>query len=371
MGYWTISIDLGMSLLFLLGTFKYNSCFPPNFTGLLFGPLIGSFAALVSADFVAWLSAIIFGVLLCFMLLFLDETAYDRNNVKESEDEDKSSIEDSNTPLPWLNFWKTNTHGLQHTPMLETTLHVLKLLTYPTVAIPVIVFSWTWYLVSCAKTIRFREPPAHHRLRFKQWIMCVITMLPAAYPTWQPQIQGLLVIGMIIGTITAEVTCSGALSDALVDCLSGGIASQRKPEMRLWLLIPAILATSLGLTLFALSTQRGWHWAVTQVGSGFVAFGIQAGNTVVSTYVVDCYPQHVMSIIAFYSVHLNLSAFASPFWIVPQVSDPRWGWGWAFGSEAIIVVVFGALFIPGMLIWGDKLRLWRGPLVWQKTSSHS
>lgn len=189
-------------------------------------------------------------------------------------------------------------------------------------------------------------------------------MLPAAYPTWQPQIQGLLVVGMIIGTITAEITCSGALSDALVNRLSGGIPSHRKPEMRLWLLIPAILATSLGLTLFALSTQRGWHWVVTQVGAGFVAFGIQAGNTVVSTYVVDCYPQHVMSIIAFYSVHLNLSAFASPFWIVPQVSDAKWGWGWAFGSEAIIVVVFGVLVIPGMLIWGNKLRLWRGPLVW-------
>lgn len=199
--------------------------------------------------------------------------------------------------------------------------------------------------------------------------MCVITMLPAAYPTWQPQIQGLLVIGMIIGTIVAEITCSGALSDFLVTRFSHGIPARRQPEMRLWLLIPALFTTALGLTLFALSTQRSWHWALTQLGAGFVAFGIQVGNTVVSTYVVDCYPQHVMSIIAFYSVHLNLSAFASPFWIVPQVSDRRWGWGWAFGSEAIIVVVFGALFVPGMLIWGTRLRAWRGPLVWQKTAS--
>lgn len=196
--------------------------------------------------------------------------------------------------------------------------------------------------------------------------MCVITMLPAAYPTWQPQIQGLLVTGMIIGTVLAEVTCSGALSDALVRRLSRGITTQRQPEMRLWLLIPAVFTTALGLMLFALSTQRGWHWAVTQVGAGLVAFGMQAGNTVVSTYIVDCYPQQVMSIIAFYSLHLNLAAFASPFWIVPQVNNS--GWGWAFGSEAIVVVVFAVVFVPGMLIWGRTLRTWRGPLILQRTS---
>lgn len=118
--------------------------------GLLCGPLIGSFAALVSADFVAWLSAIIFGVLLCLMLLFLDETAFNRDPITLRSDDNSSSSagDDRNPPLPWLNVWKTNTHGLQRTSMLETTLHVLRLLTYPNVAVPVIVYSWTWYLVS-------------------------------------------------------------------------------------------------------------------------------------------------------------------------------------------------------------------------------
>ena len=43
-----------------------------------------------------------------------------------------------------------------------------------------------------------------------------------------------------------------------------------------------------------------------------VAMGLQMGNTVISTYIVDCYPLQSMSIITFYSVILDLSAFINP-----------------------------------------------------------
>ena len=38
-----------------------------------------------------------------------------------------------------------------------------------------------------------------------------------------------------------------------------------------------------------------------------VSAGIQTGNTTVATYVVDCYPQHALNVITFYSVLMNLS----------------------------------------------------------------
>lgn len=43
-----------------------------------------------------------------------------------------------------------------------------------------------------------------------------------------------------------------------------------------------------------------------------VAAGIQMGNTVITSYIVDSYPLQSMSVITFYSVFLNLSAFANP-----------------------------------------------------------
>jgi MFS family permease len=190
--------------------------------------------------------------------------------------------------------------------------------------------------------------------------MCVITMLPSAYPTWKPQIQGLLMLGMIIGTILAELTCSGTLSDYLVYRLSRGITANRIPEMRLWLFIPAAALSALGLIIFGVAERFAWHWAIALFGSGLFAYGVQAGNTTVAAYTVDCYPDEVMSIVAFYSVHLNLSAFASPFWIVPMVN--KMGWAWAFGTQAIITFAVAAVFIPSLLIWGKGLRGRRGPL---------
>jgi hypothetical protein len=162
-GYWTVSIDTGekCSVMEERTTNWFDSS-----VGLLFGGLIGSFAALVSPDFVQWLSVIIFGILLFLMLLFLEETAFDRSlpgewtsavDAKTSGSDLESVLKLEPTPpssrsvnpsLPWLNFYRTNTHGLKQTSMLETTLHVAKLSTYPNVAIPVIAYSWTWYLVS-------------------------------------------------------------------------------------------------------------------------------------------------------------------------------------------------------------------------------
>jgi hypothetical protein len=43
-----------------------------------------------------------------------------------------------------------------------------------------------------------------------------------------------------------------------------------------------------------------------------VAMGLQMGNTVIPSYIVDCYPLQSMSVITFYSVFLDLSALINP-----------------------------------------------------------
>ncbi len=40
--------------------------------------------------------------------------------------------------------------------------------------------------------------------------------------------------------------------------------------------------------------------------------GLQMGNTVIPSYIVDCYPLQSMSVITFYSVLLDLSALINP-----------------------------------------------------------
>jgi len=61
-----------------------------------------------------------------------------------------------------------------------------------------------------------------------------------------------------------------------------------------------------------------------------------------------------MDVTAFYSFHLNLSAFASPFFIVPWVELN--GWALTFGLQAVIVVASTLIVVPFLQIYGKKSR---------------
>ncbi|KAG8898196.1 hypothetical protein FRB99_007606 [Tulasnella sp. 403] len=324
-GYWTLAID----------------------TGLLFGPLIGGFAALVSTEFVAWLTAILFGTLLVSMVVLLPETAFPRHKVLEEEEALRNTHPNSSfstpnesifRPTPFLNFRPIT--GLRSSRPWDTALRFVRMFAYPNIVVSIMFYCWSWYW----------------------FILCVITMLPAAYPNYKPHIQGLLFLGLIIGTVVAEIFFSGSLSDRMVDRLSKSGRRPRTPEMRLWLFWPAAMLTAIGLVLFGLTIQYNWHWAIGQVATGIFAFGVQVGNTITTTYAVDCHPEHVMDVIVFYSFHLNLSAFASPFFIVPWVSLA--GWAWSFGAQGLIVAVCAIVAVGFLQTYGQRVRERCGPLPW-------
>lgn len=156
-------------------------------------------------------------------------------------------------------------------------------------------------------------------------------MEPAAYENYSLQIQGLLFIGLLVGVVAAEVLFSGRLSDRIMAILTRRNNNQRVPEMRLWLGYPATIISAVGLLLWGLSVDNHWHWMAGQVAfflcksfnyavvMSFLwlilltvttkdAFGLQTGNTVVSSYLVDSYPEHANEVITFYAVILNVSA---------------------------------------------------------------
>ncbi|CAE6522640.1 unnamed protein product [Rhizoctonia solani] len=321
-GYWCLSIDIG----------------------LLFGPLIGGFAALASWNFPNWLTVIIFGVLLLIMLIFLPETAgYPIQPPQYSaQPPPVSSLPTAPTKaLPWLNFRTL----LTRPKPWDSTFHFFRLFAFPNIAITIIFYCWTWYW----------------------FILCVITMLPGAYPDYNPQVQGLLFLGFIVGTLISEMLFSGGLSDYLVRRAMQKANGERVPEKRLLLYFPAAILTTIGLVLFGCTVQLNWHWFIAQIATFLIGTGIQIGNTTSISYVVDVYPQHVMDVTLFYTFHLNLSAFASPFFIVPWIE--RIGWAWCFGVQGAIVTASCLIFAPFLYMYGRWLRDWKGPIPWGNTQT--
>lgn len=86
------------------------------------------------------------------------------------------------------------------------------------------------------------------------------------------------------------------------------------------------------------------------------------GNTAVSAYIIDCYPAHAMSVVIFYSVLLNLSAFVNPFFIAPWVENV--GFTWTFATQGLVTLGVMVPVTAGLMRWGGRWRDRRGEPGW-------
>lgn len=194
-------------------------------TGLFAGPIIGGFMDLVSADWIQWLTAILFGVLLILEFVFMSETLYPRNYMlarmpigepgmadierDEKQQDDPAKVELKRTKgLFLLNFRPVP--GMRHPRPWDSVLRFILTFKYPVVVVGVLMFCFAWYW----------------------WVLSIVTMIPAAYVQYSPQIQGLLFLGLLLGTLFSEVFMSGRLSDFIVAKLSKKNNGVRVPEMR-------------------------------------------------------------------------------------------------------------------------------------------
>jgi len=244
--------------------------------GLLVGPIIGGFMDLVSAAWIQWLTALMFALLLVLELCFMSETLYPRNymlqrmpivggadvtDAKEisSEKVDAGTVDLKRTSkLFFLNFKPVP--GMRHPKHWDSFTRFVLTFKYPIVVVGVLTYCFAWYW----------------------WILSIITMLPAAYAQYTPQIQGLLFLGLLLGTLFSEIFCSGRLSDYIVLKLARKNDGIRVPEMRLWLAYPAALLSSskpkyplvmrqlakcpaVGLIIWGISVDKGYHWIAGQI----------------------------------------------------------------------------------------------------------
>ncbi|KAJ5587469.1 uncharacterized protein N7459_003234 [Penicillium hispanicum] len=327
-------------------------------SGLLLGPTFGGFLNVVSAAWINWFNAILFAALLILELLLMPETLYPRQQMllyaygTDKSESDGTDVEKNaggsqsatsalpakasmsglarTKELPFVNLRPIP--GMRHPKPWDSIFRFVLTFQFPTIVIAVLGYSFVWYW----------------------WILSVITMVPAAYASYTPLIQGLLFLGLFLGTIISELCCSGRLSDYIVKKLTKNNGNVRVAEMRLWLAYPAIVVTAVGSIVWGISLDKNYHWIVGQIAFFLFAAGIQVGNTVASSYIVDSYPLQSMSVVTFYAVFLNLSAFINPFFIASWEASV--GWTWTFTTQALIVLVAGGLVIGVLHKYGGWMR---------------
>lgn len=247
--------------------------------GLLVGPILGGFLDLVSSAWIQWFTAILFAVLLLLELAFMSETLYPRNYMlsrmpvaagvidrEQYEKSDRSRLDALEINLKRTNNLKflnvSPVPGMRHPKPWDSIFRFLMTFKFPVVVVAVGVYCFTWYW----------------------WILSIITMLPAAYISYTPQIQGLLFLGLLLGTLFAEAFCSGRMSDYIMLRLAQKNNGVRVPEMRLWLAYPAALLSAgmhclslapyvlewanifpVGVIIWGISIDKAYHWIVGQI----------------------------------------------------------------------------------------------------------
>jgi hypothetical protein len=192
----------------------------------------------ISPNWINWITAILFGILLLLEMAFLPETLYPRSfmlKIAQSPRPQTSTKIDNvlgaadhtglkhTKNLAFLNL--TPILGVKPTKPWDSLFHFCLTFRLSAVAVTVGVFCFAWYW----------------------WLLSIVTLIPAAYADYRPSEQGLLFLGLLAGTWFAELCCSGRLSDSIVRRLSQSTGGVPVPEMRLWLGYPGAILTAGGV----------------------------------------------------------------------------------------------------------------------------
>lgn len=121
-------------------------------------------------------------------------------------------------------------------------------------------------------------------------------------------------VGMALGSIYG-----GWFNDKMIIRMAKRNGGIFEPEMRLYGLIPANIALTVGLFLFGLSIAHGVHWMVPTLGFAIVMFGFGSSGTIVLTYLLDSYTNIIadafIGVIVVRNVFAMIMVFAQTPWI--------------------------------------------------------
>lgn len=172
---------------------------------------------------------------------------------------------------------------------------------------------------------------------------------------------GLCFIAGIIGSL-AGIVLGGALIDRYSQYVARRNGGIREPEMRLPMIIFALISAPLALALFGAGVQNNWPWIGPTVGLGLLSFSIVSGTNVATVYAIDCYKpiatEAVTAILAYKAAVGFLLSFYTNEWVAGQ------GYQLAYGEMAGISAVLLLLVVP-LYIWGKSIR--QSSLEWRAT----
>jgi MFS family permease len=323
-----------------------------SYLGINVGPLCAGFVVdSLGWRWTMWLTAILTGVILVFMLLVYPETLYINRHLPQSQ-----------RSIARTSYWQSMRPQLMP-PNIRHGVHVYQLwlqpfrmLRYPSVTLPGLYWGFHY-----------------------MWKIGIGTTIPEFFtPVYKftPAQTGLVYIGFIIGCIVGEIF-AGRFSDAIVKRTARKNNGFYKQESRLGGLYLGAVVCPAGLVMLGTSLHYKSPWIVPVVALGVYNFGLEIIGTIVNTYQVDClsilysrlssdatdnaigYKAQAPEIGVVNTIFRNMClGFFVTFFLPPFIALD--GILWTFCIPAICLWVCFPLLILPLVLHGEKWRLHLG-----------
>jgi len=297
-----------------------------------FGPLFTAFILTTQVwNWGFWLLTIMTGLCLILIVLFVDETFYNRH------------IPPAERPIPksrWkrlvgIEQWHSRK---QRSTFRQAFMRPWTVLVKPTVFLSLVYYCFTFaWVVGINTTLSIFVTPLYNfglkQVGYFYFTPIVAALLGEVVGHWLHDFAGRLYMKRHNGVI--------------------------EPEARLiviWLSTPFIVS---GLILLGFCLENRYHYMITSLAWGLYVFGIMITTVGIASYNLDSYPEGSGEVGAWLNQSRTLGGF------VISYVQVRWalktGTEISFGVQAAIcVAVF--FIIVALQIWGKRMRVWSGRL---------
>lgn len=165
---------------------------------------------------------------------------------------------------------------------------------------------------------------------------------------------GLIYISPFLGGCLGSLL-GGRISDYVVRKCSRWNNGLYEPEFRLFMILPAVLTTTIGLMGFGWSAEKQDHWIVPVIFFGIMSFGCSLASTSGITLAIDAHKSFAQEALVTFNLSKNVLGFI--FSLFNNKFCNISGYKNVFVVYGCIELALGLLAIP-LYFYGKRVRNW-------------
>ncbi|OQV06562.1 hypothetical protein CLAIMM_11112 [Cladophialophora immunda] len=305
-------------------------------------PLLANFIIGKTEDWqiIFWCTLAWSGFLLSLILLFGDETYYNRTVPRERQPHrGKGQI---NRLLRVTGIWQIQHHSGYFATVLSSYIRLVTVFLKPVIALTMLfyaaVFMWMIGLF-LSSAVLLATPKVAGGYGLSSISVGCVFFAP--------------IVGVLLGELFGHF-----FNDFIVKFYARRHGGHFVPEVRLWTTYIGLAVIVPGLVIVGETFQHQLSVAALVFGWGMDVFGVLVTSVATIAFALDCYPSASGEVSALINMARVGAGFAVPYFIEEWTA--KQGYATAFGLQAVVVVAAYAIVIF-IQLFGARLRAWAGP----------